>query len=262
MDTAGLLLRVAGVIEDVTDRKRALEALHDGRQRLDSFVMTARDAIVTLDENLRVVLSNPAARACSATPPPGCVGCGYTCFYRSRSRHPLRSTLRIPATRLRRTAVKRISHCHGSAQGRGEVSERSFARHVYANGRRYFTATLRDLTERRQASDLLRESQRRLSDLLSNAEMVAVIIDRTATIDYCNDYFLRLTGWERREVLGKSFFDLFVPADCVTKMRGVYAAMLANLPSARHHESTILTRVVSNGSSAGAIPCCALAGAT
>jgi len=244
MDTAGLLLRVAGVIEDITDRKRALEALHDGRQRLDSFVMTARDAIVTLDENLRVVLSNPAAESMFGYTTAGLRGLRLHLLLSEPFPAPPSLDTANPGDPGSVAPPSSASRTVTAVRKDGEKfqSEASLAT-FYANGRRYFTATLRDLTERRQASDLLRESQRRLSDLLSNAEMVAVIIDRTATIDYCNDYFLRLTGWERREVLGKSFFDLFVPADCRHQMRGVYAAMLANLPSARHHESTILTRV-------------------
>jgi len=63
LDAAGLLVRVAGAIEDITQRKHALQALHDSRQRLDRLVLGAADAIITVDEYLRVVLSNPAAES-------------------------------------------------------------------------------------------------------------------------------------------------------------------------------------------------------
>src|SRR6202042_175265 len=46
----------------------------------------------------------------------------------------------------------------------------------------------------------------------------------------------------REEVLGKSFFDLFVPIDQREELRGVFTTMLANLPRSRHHENNILTR--------------------
>ena len=111
-----------------------------------------------------------------------------------------------------------------------------------ADGRRYFTAMLRDLSEGQRAANQLRECQRRLSDLLSNVELVAVMLDRTASIDYCNDYFLTLTGWRREEVLGKSFFELFVPSELHHHLRNAYASMLANLAHSRHHENPILTR--------------------
>jgi len=43
-------------------------------------------------------------------------------------------------------------------------------------------------------------------------------------------------------VLGKSFFELFLPPDLHGELKNVYAAMLANLPRSRHHENTLLTR--------------------
>jgi diguanylate cyclase (GGDEF)-like protein/PAS domain S-box-containing protein len=242
-DTAGLLLRVAGTIEDITERKLALQALHESRQRLDSFVMAATDAIVTLDEDFRIVLSNPAAESMF----------GYTtAALRGQPLHmllsePLPAPHSLETVKLSgagsasppSTASRPVSALRKDGEKfQSEASISTF----YANGRRYFTATLRDLTERQQAIDQLRESQRRLTDVLSNVEMVAVIIDRTASIDYCNDYFLRLTGWKREEVLGKNLLEMFVPPDCRHDMKGVYAATLANMPSSRHHENTILTR--------------------
>jgi PAS domain-containing protein len=47
--------------QDITQRKQALKALKDSRQRLDRLVMAATDAILTFDADLRLVLSNPAA---------------------------------------------------------------------------------------------------------------------------------------------------------------------------------------------------------
>ena len=243
LDETGVLRRVTGIIEDITRRKHALQALHDSQQRLDSVVTAAMDAIVTLDEDLRVVLSNPAAESMF----------GYTTA--ALRGQPFHMLLAEPLHAPRSLAISSFRDpAAGSPQPNatrqvmavrknGETFQSEAALSTFnANGRRYFTATLRDLSERQQALDKLRESQRRLSDLLSNVEMVAVIIDRNAIIDYCNDYLLKLTGWKREEVLGNSLFELFVPAECRHEMRGVYAAMLANLPRSRHHENTILTR--------------------
>jgi diguanylate cyclase (GGDEF)-like protein/PAS domain S-box-containing protein len=98
-----------------------------------------------------------------------------------------------------------------------------------------------DITERKRVTDKSRESDRRLRDLLGNVELVSIMVDREARITYCNDYFLSLTGWQREKVLGQTFFELFVPPDVVDEWWGVHSAMLANLPTARHHENEILT---------------------
>jgi PAS domain S-box-containing protein len=98
-----------------------------------------------------------------------------------------------------------------------------------------------DITEQRQAKDDLRESERRFRDMLANVDLVSLMLDREARITYCNDYLLRLTGWLREEVIGEGWFERFVPPSG-DSMKDIFAALLADLPSASHHESEILTR--------------------
>jgi diguanylate cyclase (GGDEF)-like protein/PAS domain S-box-containing protein len=99
-----------------------------------------------------------------------------------------------------------------------------------------------DITKRKLVMDKVRESDRKLRDMLSNIELVSMILDREARITYCNDYLLRLTGWQREKVLGQSFFELFMPPEVVDELRGTHGALLANVPTAWHQVSEILTR--------------------
>jgi PAS domain S-box-containing protein len=98
-----------------------------------------------------------------------------------------------------------------------------------------------DITQRRHVSDELHESERRFRDMLSNVELVSLMLDRQARIIYCNDYLLRLTGWRREEVIGRDWFELFTPAGR-DDVKDTFAALLADLPFASHHENAILTR--------------------
>src|ERR1700689_3636516 len=100
----------------------------------------------------------------------------------------------------------------------------------------------RDLEHKQGASDKLRESERRFSEMLSNVALIAMMLDRQANIEYCNAYLLNLTGWRRGGGLGPSFLELFLPLDLHEELRGVYAAMVENSPAAWHHENDILTR--------------------
>jgi PAS domain S-box-containing protein len=95
-----------------------------------------------------------------------------------------------------------------------------------------------DITERKQAA----ESERRFSDVLANVELVSLMLDGSARITYCNDYLLQLTGWQREEVMGRDWLEVFVPPADITGMREAFAALIAGQPAARHHENDILTR--------------------
>lgn len=99
-----------------------------------------------------------------------------------------------------------------------------------------------DITDRKHATDALRESEKRFSDVLGNVELISMMVDADANITYCNDFLLRLTGWQREEVIGRSTFDIFIPPDITDEMRGQFAGLIADMPSAWHHENEILTR--------------------
>jgi PAS domain S-box-containing protein len=79
------------------------------------------------------------------------------------------------------------------------------------------------------------------SDLFSDAKTICVTLDTRARVTYCNDYLLHLTGWERSDVIGQDWFELFLPPK-VDDLRKLFASILIEEPLARHHENEILTR--------------------
>ena len=64
-------------------------------------------------------------------------------------------------------------------------------------------------TERAEAAQ--HESERRLRELLENIHLVSAMLDQAGNITFCNDFFLRLTGWKRDEIMGRNWCELFVP---------------------------------------------------
>jgi diguanylate cyclase (GGDEF)-like protein/PAS domain S-box-containing protein len=101
--------------------------------------------------------------------------------------------------------------------------------------------TIQDITREKRAEEELHESDRRFNDMLDKVEMISLMLDCEGRITYCNDYLLRLTGWQRDEVFGQSWFSLFVPPE-VADVREVFADVLADRPSAWHYDNEILTR--------------------
>jgi PAS domain S-box-containing protein/diguanylate cyclase (GGDEF)-like protein len=103
------------------------------------------------------------------------------------------------------------------------------------------TGIAKDITNRKQAARNLHESERRFSDLMETVELISLMLDGEARITYCNEYLLRLTGWRREEVIGGSWYEIFMPGE-TRDMKPVFAALLANLPEAWHREDEIVTR--------------------
>jgi PAS domain S-box-containing protein len=110
-------------------------------------------------------------------------------------------------------------------------------------GRLYRIAGIaEDITNKRRAERQLGESERRHAEMLRNVNLIAITLDRDAVLTFCNDYLLALTGWSREEVLGRSWFEIFVPAELANARAATFAGMLTAAPSSLHHESEILTR--------------------
>ncbi|BBJ23127.1 PAS domain S-box protein [Candidatus Nitrotoga sp. AM1P] len=99
-----------------------------------------------------------------------------------------------------------------------------------------------NITERKKVAQELHESQRRFSDLLGNIELISLMLDCEGKITYCNEYLLRLTDWQLGEVIGRNWFELFIPPEVNDLRSSLFVALLANQPGTRHHENEILTR--------------------
>jgi two-component system sensor histidine kinase UhpB len=81
------------------------------------------------------------------------------------------------------------------------------------DGVKCIQTAVQDITERKRAEESLRESERRFSDMLTNIEMIAVMADLNGDVTFCNDYLLRLTGWQREEAIGRNWYEMFLPED-------------------------------------------------
>ena len=240
-DDGGRIFRIAGVAEDITERKQAAEELRRSESLKGAILESSLDCLITVDHEGKIVEFNPAAEATFG-------------FTREQVLGRTMVDLIIPP-RLR--DAHRRGFAHYLATGKGPIlGKRIELEAIRADGTEFpielaiaalggtstpmFTGFIRDITARKRASDELRESERRFSDMLGNVQMLSVMVDRDARISYCNDYLLQLTGYRREEVIGWDWFERFIGAHTVPKAN--FAALLANQPEAMHRESEILTR--------------------
>ena len=88
----------------------------------------------------------------------------------------------------------------------------------------------------------LAESERRFRATLENVKLVAVSLDTTGAITFCNDHLLQVTGWSRGETLGRNWFELFVPSETRTTVQRVLDTSSHGGEIPIHHENEIVTR--------------------
>jgi PAS domain S-box-containing protein len=86
----------------------------------------------------------------------------------------------------------------------------------------------------------LRESEQRFRNLLETVQLVAVTLDAKGRVTFINDYALTLAGYQRHDVLGKDWFELFVPRD--TPGREELRASVGTESFPAHNDGIFLVR--------------------
>lgn len=99
---------------------------------------------------------------------------------------------------------------------------------------------LGQLIERKQAEKALRESERRFRETIENIHLIAIELDCEGTIIFCNDFLLKLSGWERKEIIGRNWFKCFVPDG--SDLLDLYENFISTGTMPTHYENLISTR--------------------
>ncbi len=229
----GVVERIVGSAQDITELKQAEQALRETEGRYRSLFESAPDGILVADSNGTYVDANPSVLSMLGYSRDELIGMRSEDILVPREHERVGSAL---------TDINRgVEHRHEWQFRRKDRSQfhADVMATVMADGR--ILALVRDVTERKRAVETLRESERRFRDMLANLHLASLMLDREGRITHCNDFLLRLTGWMADEVLGRSWFELFVPPG-QDDVKEVLSSLLADRPEAWHHENEILTR--------------------
>jgi PAS domain S-box-containing protein len=200
---------IVALIEDITARKQAEQALRESETRLQAVLDGSPDPIFVKDLEGRQVLANPAMYAAIGKSAEACLGKTDEQF------------LDDPADGRAIMATDRRIMLSGQAETVEEtISSPSGTRYYVSNKAPYRDAagnitgligTARDITERKQAEAALRESEERLRKLYSamndGLALHEVVYDRAGrATDYrlldVNPAFERITGISRERAAG------------------------------------------------------------
>ena len=238
-DAAGRPLAVVAVVRDLSAWRQVRQRLEEAEDRFRILFEQATTGLVTIGADGRFLQANPAF-------------CRFVGYSEAELRRLSVLDVSLSADRERtaawlaggsdRQAVdleKGYRHKSGIT-----VWGRTTTTCVRGEGEQpgFCLAMVQDITDRRQAEEALRESERRFHEMLENIQLAAVIIDLGGKIVYCNDFLLRFTGFGRREVLGRDWFALFIPPEEQQKLRRAWSELVATGEKPLYFENEILTR--------------------
>jgi PAS domain S-box-containing protein len=145
---------------DVTERRRAEEALSENRLRLAGIIDSAMDAIITIDENQRILLFNNAAELMFGCSAQEAMGQPIARFIPERFRAAHESHIhRFGQTAAYARPMATSRAIYGLRANGTEFPIEASISQAEFNGRKNYTAILRDVTERKRAEEELRQAQ-------------------------------------------------------------------------------------------------------
>ncbi len=186
---------------------------------------TASDAIITINADSVILFVNRATEKIFGYSHDELIGESLTMLMPEYLRHLHRNGLRRYIETNERHMQWEAVQLPGLRKDGTEVPlEVSFGE-FSEDGQRYFTGIARDISERKQVQEALRQNEEHFRSLIENATDIITILDRDGTRRYVSPSIQRALGYNPQELIGKNPFDLVHPDD-LPELRKLFASGL------------------------------------
>ena len=202
--------------------QETIEALADSKAHLKAILYTAVSAIITIDEYGIIESFNPAAEKCFGYKENEVVGKNVKMLMPD----PYRSAHDDYLQHYRGSGEKNIIGVGRVVEGLRKdgtkfpvdisVGESEDSR------KRFFVGIIQDVTERKLAEDRLIQEEQFSDSLLAAVSMIVLVLDMEGNIVTFNRYMESLTGYELGEVVGRNWFDTFLPERDRARLREIF----------------------------------------
>ena len=219
-DPQGRLLRIIGIVTDITERKRSEEALRTGEERLRLAVqagkMFAYEWDAATDILVRSAESAQILGIDEVTPLTG---------QQILSKvHPDDRQRLVAAVAALSTEKPNLAITYRMLRPDGTVIwvERNSRAHFDEQGKllRIF-GILADITERKRAEDAVRQSEEKYRRIVETTNEGIWLLNSNFDTSFVNRQMAEMLGYQPAEMLGRSVFDFFFPEDVGRKRRGL-----------------------------------------
>ncbi len=184
---------------DITERKQAEEALQESEEKFRNLFEHAKDAVILADAATGLLVDiNPAGCAMLGLPKEKIIGMHQTALHPPEMAEKYQQIFR---EHVERKIVLSDETILLRADGTPIQVDMS-ASVITLGNKTIMQGVFRDITERKQAEEELRESEEFTSTLLTNTSNAIFVTYADGTIKYVNPAFETLTGFSLAEIIG------------------------------------------------------------
>ncbi|HEY6880225.1 MAG TPA: PAS domain S-box protein [Polyangiales bacterium] len=196
-------ISLARAKREITERDALLSAITD----------SALDVVLTMDGRGEIVFCNRAAEVVFKRPPESLLGVSFTELVPERDRKAHREALARIEAGIEVPVLGRVVELRGlRATGEEFPVELAVSRWSGRNGR-FYTAMLRDVTERQRAAQALRATEEQLRLVVDQAPIGMAVTSLDGHWLRVNDALCQITGYTRDELLKIDFQTITHPDD-------------------------------------------------
>jgi PAS domain S-box-containing protein len=206
-DVSGRPVRLDGCVTDVTEQRRAEEAVRQSEERFRALVEKSRDGIFLLDEHGAILYATPAAKHVLGYEPRELAGTDALALVHAGDVASVRKRLADAVRRPGEDVL--ITFRAVAADGTVRVIEANAVNRLADPSVRAVVANYRDVTERDRAARELADKHALLDGLFSSVPDVLVYKDRAGLFLGGNPAFEALCGGPVAGVVGRHCADLF-----------------------------------------------------
>ncbi|MDH3972827.1 MAG: PAS domain S-box protein [Deltaproteobacteria bacterium] len=221
-----------------------VENLERSGKHFRSVAETANEAIISINSEGEIIFWNKGAELVFGYSAKAAVGEPATLIIPHRYRKAHREGLRRVLSKKGPSKVigKSVELAGLKKDGSEIPVELSLARWE-VKGAFFFTSIIRDISERKAIEEKFKATAVKMQQYLNVAGVILVVIDPDQKVRLINKKGSRLLGYSEKSIIGKNWFDNFVPQDVRDEVKKGFAEIMAGkIKALEYYENPVVNR--------------------
>ena len=246
IESLGTKMGFRGIMRDITEKKKAEEALFNEKERLKVTIRSIGDAVMVTDTGGIITMLNPVAECLTGWSHADAVGQHVDDVFKiinEYTREPQKNPIHRVIKEGRTMGL--ANHTALLSRDGTELSIADSAAPIHdAKGNLLgVILVFRDVSKERQWEEALKASEEMYRTIFETTGTAMVIIDKDNTLSLVNREFEELSGYSKEELEGKMSWTRFVAEEDLQMMQEYhYKRRRDSFSAPRHHDFRFMNR--------------------
>lgn len=241
-DQNGKLIGASSIARDITEIKQARLALENRAEWFKALIENSTDLLIQLDKIGTIVYISPSVKRILGYTVEEKIGKSIFEFIHPQDLNMIQTIFQQIIQEENRlvSAQCRVLHKDGSWRWFEGIGQNLLNNHAI----NAIVANCRDITERKLSEEALKQEKDKAQQYLDIAEVMLLALNEHGEITLINKKGLSILGYDNeRELLGKNWFDTFIPQEERAIVKKVFSRLMkGQIEVAEYSENYIISQ--------------------